>query len=127
MMTAMAYGGCGEITSGRIASSVNTSASFVRRVLAKLSKAGLIQTSKGKSGSCRLSKEPKKISLLDIYLAVDPPKVFSIHTYEAQGPCAVSCEIKKSLEKVLERSQRAVERSLKEISLAEIASDIGKA
>lgn len=126
-MTALAYGGCEDVTSGRIAMSVNTSASFVRRVLAKLSKAGLIQTSKGKGGSCRLAKEPKKISLLDIYVAVDPPKVFSIHTYEAQGPCAVSCQIKKSLEKVLVKSQQAVERSLKQFTLAEIASDIGKA
>ena len=73
--------GCDQegVTSARLAASVNTSASFVRRTLAKLSKAGLVETATGKAGACWLAKDAKNISLLDIYKAVDAPKAFAIH------------------------------------------------
>lgn len=111
-------------TSAQLAQSVNTSPSFIRRTLAKLSKAGLIETTKGKNGYCRLAKKPSRITLLDIYLAIEAPKAFSIHHYEALKPCAVSCNIKSALEKALDQTQKAMERSLAKISLADLISDI---
>jgi hypothetical protein len=41
-----------EVNSALIAGSVNTSPSFVRRTLAKLSRAGLVDTATGKHGAC---------------------------------------------------------------------------
>lgn len=119
--------GCGkDITSGKLAMSVNTSPSFVRRILSKLSKAGLVETSTGKAGACWLAKDTKSITLLDIYEAVDAPKAFSIHNYSEQKVCTVSCHIKAALEKALQKTQKAMEVSLAEISLAQIVSDINK-
>lgn len=114
------------VTSGRLAESVNTSASFVRRTLARLSKAGLVETTTGKAGACWLAKDPKNISLLDIYRAVDAPKAFSIHNYSERKSCTVSCHIKTALEKALGKTQKAMELSLAEISLAQIVSDVRK-
>ncbi|MFZ0711914.1 MAG: Rrf2 family transcriptional regulator [Terrimicrobiaceae bacterium] len=111
-------------TSSELAASVNTSPSFVRRTLAKLSKAGLVETATGKAGSCWLAKKPDRISLLDIYEAVAAPKAFSIHSYPVQKRCPVSCNIKGALEKVLSKSQNALEASLNETSLADIVSEI---
>src|SRR5271170_1195321 len=122
--------GCGcdkeGVTSGHLSGSVNTSASFVRRTLAKLSKAGLVETATGKAGSCWLAKDSKDISLLDIYQAVGAPKAISIHSYDEQKCCLVSCHIKTALEKALAKSQEAMEASLDEISLAQIVSDVKK-
>jgi Rrf2 family protein len=120
--------GCDKegVTSGHLAESVNTSASFVRRTLAKLSKAGLVETATGKAGACWLAKNAKEISLLDIYKAVDAPKAFSIHSYSEQKTCVVSCHIKTALEKALAKTQKAMESSLAEISLAQIVSDVRK-
>ncbi|HTV63697.1 MAG TPA: Rrf2 family transcriptional regulator [Verrucomicrobiae bacterium] len=120
--------GCdkGGVTSGRLAESVNTSPSFVRRVLAKLSKAGLAETATGKAGACWLAKRAKDISLLDIYKAVDAPRAFSIHCYDEQKSCPVSCHIKAALEKALEKTQKAMEKSLAETSLAKIVSEMRK-
>jgi len=124
LMAALACG-CDEgITSDRLAASVNTSPSFVRRTLAKVSKAGLVETTTGKTGTCRLAKGAKNISLLDIYKAVDAPKAFAIHHYAAQRVCMVSCHIKAALEKALEKTQKAMEKSLAGISLAQIVSDV---
>jgi len=126
IMTGLACG-CDEgITSGRLATSINTSPSFVRRVLAKLSKADLVETTTGKAGACWLARDAKAISLLDIYEAVDAPKAFSIHGYTEQKGCQVSCHIKATLEKALRKTQKAMETSLAGISLAQIVSDVKK-
>jgi Rrf2 family protein len=119
--------GCDKgVTSGHLAESVNTSPSFVRRTLAKLSKAGLVETATGKAGACWLAKDSKVISLLDIYKAVGAPKAFSIHNYAEQKVCTVSCHIKTALKKALAKTQKAMEASLAEISLAQIVSDVKK-
>lgn len=118
--------GCDQdgVTSGRLAQSVNTSPSFVRRTLAKLSKAGLVETATGKAGACWLAKNAKDISLLDIYRAVDAPRAFTIHDYSEQKACYVSCHIKAALEKALAKTQKALAVSLAEITLAQIVSDV---
>src|SRR5687767_8255250 len=91
-----------QMTSGELAMSINTSPSFVRRILAKLSKSGLVSTTTGKSGACLLAKRPEDISLLDIYKAVDAPQTFAIHDYPVQNRCMVSCNIEATMRKVLE-------------------------
>lgn len=126
LMAGLGYCPKGSVTSASLAHSVNTSASFVRRTVAKLSKAGLVETSKGKNGFCRLAKKAESISLLDIYEAVDAPRVFSIHHYETQKPCLVSCNIKLALEKVLGKTQKAMEKTLDGICLADVISDLKK-
>lgn len=114
------------VTSGHLAESVNTSPSFVRRTLSKLAKAGLVETSTGKAGSCRLAREPKSITLLDIYKAVDAPKAFAIHNYREQKACMVSCHIKEALEKALEKTQKAMEKSLSQMTVAQIVSGMNR-
>ncbi len=115
-----------EVTSANLAMSVNTSPSFVRRILAKLSKACLVCTATGKNGACRLARKPDEISLLEIYRAVNPPKAFAIHAYAAQSPCVVSCNIKAALERVLDQTQQAMEASLEKITLAAVIYDLKK-
>src|SRR5262245_16808339 len=120
LMAGLAYRGDRETTSTFLAASVNTSPSFVRRTLAKLSKANLVVTSTGKSGACRLAGKPSKITLLDIYRAVEAPKAFAIHTYAKREVCPVSCNIKAALEGALAKTQAAMEAALGKITLAEI-------
>jgi Rrf2 family protein len=126
IMAGLAYRCDQDTTSANLAMSVNTSPSFVRRVLARLSRAGLVETATGKAGACWLAKDAKDISLLDIYRAVDAPRAFSIHAYHEQKGCPVSCHIKAALEKALRKTQKAMEASLNGISLARIVSDVGK-
>jgi Rrf2 family protein len=126
ILAALAYRRGRETTSAELAASVNASPSFVRRVLAKLSKAGLVETATGQGGACWLAKDAKRISLRDVYTAVGAPKAFSIHAYPEMKQCPVSCRVKGSLEKVLGKTQKALEQSLGKTSLAEILSDIKK-
>lgn len=113
-----------EATSAHLAKSVNTSPSFVRRTLAKLSKSGLVETTTGKNGACRLARSADRITLLEVYQAVDAPAAFAIHTYAPLEPCAVSCHIKSALERALRKPQQALEESLGTITLAEVISEL---
>lgn len=113
-------------TSAKLAESVNAYPSFVRRVLAKLSKSGLLKTTSGKSGACTLAKEPRRITLLEIYQAIDAPKVFAVHEYPERIDCTISCGIKASMEKILSKTTKAIEKSLKESTLADVIQNIEK-
>ena len=116
---------CGkEVTSAQMASSVNTSPSFVRRILAKLSRANLVTATTGKAGFSALAKPADEISLLEIYRAVDAPPTFAIHAYPAQNFCQVSCNIESVMQKVLAKAQSSFEGSLAQTSLAEVIADI---
>jgi Rrf2 family protein len=124
VMAGLGYREGHDTTSADLARSVNTSPSFVRRVLAKLSKAGLVRTAKGHAGACWLARKPAEISLLDIYHAVDAPQAFAIHEYAAHKPCVVSCHIKAALDKVLDKTQKSMEGGLKKITLAEVLQEV---
>jgi Rrf2 family protein len=124
LMIALGFNCERNATSGELAMSVNTSPSFVRRILAKLSKANLVSTTTGKSGACGLAKKPEEITLLEIYKAVDAPKTFAIHDYPVQNRCRVSCNIEATMQKVLDKAQNSFEGSLGETSLAEVIADI---
>jgi len=112
------------VTSNSMAKSVNASPSFVRRTLSKLSKAGLVHTTTGKTGACTIARNPKDISLLDIHEAVESPKAFAIHQYPEEKTCQVSCHIKPALERVLVKTQKSMDESLRKMSLFEVIADI---
>ena len=124
VMAGLGYRQGQDTTSADLARSVNTSPSFVRRVLAKLSRAGLVRTAKGQAGACWLARKPADISLLDIYQAVDAPRAFAIHDYATQKQCIVSCHIKAALDKVLDKTQKSMEGGLKKITLAEVLREV---
>ncbi len=116
-----------EMTSKELSLSVNTSPSFIRRTLSKLAKAGLVKTTKGKSGASVLGRDAAQISMLDIYEAVEAPKAFAIHQYPAQKVCPVSCKIKSSIQMVLDETQFSMEQGLKKVSLAKVVSETRRA
>ena len=114
------------VTSGKIAGSVNTSPSFVRRVLARLSRAGLVKTATGKAGACWLARNPKDITLLDVYRAVEAPRAFAIHDYPECATCPVSRRIKPALKVALGKAQNAMESGLAAIRIADVIADINR-
>ncbi len=115
-----------EMTSTRLADSVNAYPTFVRRILSKLSKAQLVKTTTGKSGCCCLNKKSSDITLLDIYEAVEAPKVFAIHEYPSSKNCSVSKGIKFCMENVLKKTQKAMESSLDKTTLQDVIKDLLK-
>lgn len=127
IMAGLAYHPGHACVSSVLAESVNTSPAFVRRILARLSKAGLIETATGKKGACWMTREPAGVSLLEIYRAVDAPRAFAIHNYPEQPLCPISCNIKVAMEGILEKTQATMEERLASFSVADILAGIEEA
>jgi Rrf2 family protein len=114
----------GLVTSEALAESVNTNPAFVKRVLAKMSRASLIITHTGKSGGCELARRPEKISLLDVYLAVEAPRTFSVHNYPSNKGCVISRNIKDVMGEISDDAQRAFEAQISKTSIADVVRKI---
>jgi Rrf2 family protein len=113
-----------DVSSKILADSVNADPTFVRKSLSKLSKAGLVVTKRGKSGSAKLARTPRKITLLDVYRASGAPPTFAIHSYRVEPRCSVSCSLKPCLSDLLSQAQESFEKSLSKITVADLVSDI---
>jgi Rrf2 family protein len=116
-----------EIPSAILAESVNADPTFVRKSLSKLSKAGLIVTTRGKNGASSLTRPAEQITLLDIYRASAAPPTFAIHSYPVQKGCPISRNIKGSMSSVLKKAQNTFENTLDRITLADIVGEIRRA
>lgn len=108
------------MSSEQIATSVGTNASYVRKVAARLSRAGIIEGRRGRSGFALL-KEPADISLLDVYRAVeetDDVHVFDIHQNPSDS-CIVGRNIRPVLGGMFRHAEQVVEAELAGATLAD--------
>ncbi|CAK20587.1 Rrf2 family transcriptional regulator [Listeria welshimeri] len=112
-----------SITSDTIAASVNTNPVVIRRIMSKLKKAGLIQSSPGISGTYLL-KNATEITLYDIYQAVEvTDNLFDIHK-NPNPNCEVGANIQETLDTVFIHAQQKMEADLKRTTLSQITADI---
>lgn len=108
-----------SITSDYIASSINTNSALVRRLMSDLKKAGLIQT-QTKIGVTKLLKNPKEITLLEIFKAVENKHdLFAIHS-NTNEKCPVGAKIVGVLENVNGKIQLDFEKMLESVHLSDI-------
>jgi Rrf2 family protein len=122
IMTALGDHHGEQVKSAHLTASVRAHESQVRTVLSKLVKAGLVVTSRGRNGFSSLSRPAHKISLLEIYKAVEAPPVFSIHAYPKENTCRTSCTHKEAMAELLADTQRAFETRLGQRMLSEMIS-----
>jgi Rrf2 family protein len=127
IMAALGFRQGEETSSAMLAESVNADPTFVRKSLSKLSKAGLIVTTRGKNGASRLTRAPGQITLLDIYRASAAPPTFAIHSYPVEKRCPISCNIKGCMSSILKKAQNSFENSLDGITLADVVGEIRRA
>ena len=124
VMAALGMSGGEPLRSAVLAGSVNADPSFVRRVLSKLVKAGLVISSRGKGGACALARPAEQITVLDIYRASAAPAAVAVHDYPVQQACRVSRNIKGCMEALLEDAQRDFENNLAQRTLADVVATI---
>jgi len=127
IMAALGFFRGREIPSATLAESVNADPTFVRKSLAKLSRAGLIVTTRGKNGASTLRHAPEQITLLDIYRASAAPATFAIHNYPVEKRCPISRNIKGCMSSVQKKAQDSFENSLDRITLADVVGEIRRA
>ena len=115
------------INSDQMAGSVGTNASYIRKILALLKRAGIVDGHRGISGYT-LMIAPEQLALLQIYQAVmeEPkPHLLDIHQNPSDR-CVVGQHIRPVLTDMFSDMENAFARSLAEKTLADCIADIRK-
>jgi len=112
------------LTSDYVAGSVNTNPVVIRRLLRKLAKAGLVSSCPGSAGGSRLAREPRNITLLDVYAAVESGELFGGASQEPNPRCPVGRRIGKVLAPRIAAAETAVAASLKRTSIADLIAEV---
>jgi Rrf2 family protein len=112
------------VPSAEIASSVDTNAVVIRRLLGALLKARLVTAQKGATGGFALAKAPEKISLRDIYRAVDPSPDYGLRHFAPNHDCPVGAKISAILSGAFAHAQAAMETDLARTSIAELFAQL---
>ena len=86
---------CKPMTGEALAESVGAHSVIIRNILAQLKSANLIETRRGGSGA-RLAKSPSKISLLDIFNAVQSTKTSQTQASATNGGAKTRSKSSKS-------------------------------
>jgi Rrf2 family protein len=116
--------GVERASSTMIAQSVNTNAVVIRNLIHSLKKSGLVLSKEGKAGGISLSKPPVKISLWDIFQAVEDSAILSLNKNPEFKPCPVSRGMKRILPSIFSEVDKAVAKTLKGKSLQEVIDRI---
>jgi len=112
-----------DLSSDRIAQSVETNPAYVRRIMSDLRIAGLIDSQRGKANPT-LTKAPLDISLLDIYDSVEKDHHL-LHADKKTNPnCLIGGNIQNVLEQTYAALQQKVEAEMAAISLQSIIEGI---
>ena len=111
----------GPITSDWIAGSIHTNPALVRRLLVNLKRGGLIKTQTG-MGVTGLAKPAEKISLLEVFRAVErEQRLFDIHT-DTNLDCPVGAKIEQVLTTTYQTMQTNLEHELEAVHLSQLVT-----
>lgn len=125
ILTALAYQAPKLVTSEELAMGLQTNAGLVRRMVGKLAAAGLVDTTLGKSGGSTLKKNPKDITMAEIFLAIQDAPIFGTFDKEPFKNCKVSCNMGDVLEKLFSELEAGLVRDMNKIRLAHVLDQIG--
>lgn len=124
ILTLLAFCGPDPLTSEFIAGSVNTNPVVIRRLLGRLREAGLVGSQGGPGGGWQLLREPGKVTLRDIHLAVDGGSLFPLHSSMPNPRCPVGRNIQSALVGIFASAQKALEADLARTTLAHLVKTV---
>jgi Rrf2 family protein len=104
-----------------LAGSVNTHAVFLRRVLRQLAQAGLIRAREGRGGGYRLARPAARLTLDEVYRAVEPEGPLAPSPCQPNVLCPVGAGMRAAFAGAAAAARTGVERALSGQTVAEVA------
>lgn len=108
-----------DLSSTAIATSIQTNPAFVRQIMMKLRKAGLMSSVTGHAKPS-LAKPAEQITLLEIYKAVEGDKPLLHLDTHTNPKCGVGINIQLALLDYYQEIQKMAEEHMNQISLQDI-------
>jgi Rrf2 family protein len=113
-----------HVTSALLASSVNTNPVVIRRLLLTLQRAKLVETRKGIGLGSRLSRSPARITLAEVFRAVEEEDPFVMPRNKPNRACPVGNCIQIAIAEVFASARKALEQDLEKTTLAHILETV---
>lgn len=116
--------GIAKVTSTLLSESTGSNPVVIRNILSALKKAGIITVRRG-TGGAELCDDPSRITLYQIYSALEPNGVSSmmgIHSCQ-ERPCPVAQNIRKVLQGPYQKIEDAVQKAMESITLQSMIDD----
>lgn len=111
-----------QLTSTQLAEGLNTNPTSVRALVSLLAKEGLVESFKGKTGGVRLKKNPDKVTLKDIYLAVAENGTLLAGRTEIPHQCIVTRNMDNIFAEVSQSAEKVLLKHFSGISLSQLMS-----
>lgn len=108
-------------SSAYIAASVNTNPAFLRRVLAVLGRANLVEAREGRDGGYRLTRPAGQISLAEVYRVTSRDDTLLERPSDTNPLCPIGSGIPAAFSEVVDAVEQSVERELGRYSVADLA------
>lgn len=109
------------VSSEELAHTICTNAARVRKVMAKLKKAQLIETKEGIEGGYRFDKNPKTVTLRQVLEAVDTAVIaVSWKSGDKEKKCLVSSGIGDIMDKIYTEMEAVSHKYLEQFTIFDI-------
>ena len=123
LLAIVEFEGKEKTTSTFLAGSVNVNPVIIRNTLGQLKAAGLVTVKAGEGGAS-LAKEPKDITLMDVFDAVEKEEAL-FHFHENPNPeCPVGKNVHTVLDNKLFAIQEAMRKKMDSITLQDLIDDM---
>jgi Rrf2 family protein len=109
-----------RVTSELIAGSVGTNPVVIRRQLALLRKAKLVESKAARGGGWVLARKPQSIKLSEVRDALGEEASFRMHRNDPSPNCVVGQNVRQALEAVYQDAEKAVTRSLQSRTIKDL-------
>lgn len=117
------FAGKEKTTSTFLAGSVNVNPVVIRNTLGQLKAAGLVTVKAGEGGAF-LAKQPKDITLMDVFYAVEKEEDL-FHFHENPNPeCPVGKNVHAVLDNKLLAIQKAMQTEMRSVTLQDLIDDM---
>ncbi|WP_226352574.1 MULTISPECIES: Rrf2 family transcriptional regulator [unclassified Pseudonocardia] len=118
-LAAAAEGDGSTVSSGRLAEALGTNPSLVRRLLVPLGAAGLVESTRGRSGGARLARPAGEITLAEIHRCAVGEKPLWACSPETEHVCPVTPHAAAYFAGLTADVEQAVQASLEGRTLAD--------
>lgn len=119
IMTYILINAGADLSSAAIADSIHTNPGFVRQIMMKLRRSGLMASVAGHAKPS-LSRQADCITLLDIYKAVEGDKPLLHLDTHTNPECGIGINIQSALQGYYDEIQKTAEEKMKSITLQDI-------
>ena len=114
----------GTFTSDSLSKAMKTNPVVVRRVMAGLREHGFVTSEKGHHGGWRLSCDLEKVTLFDIYSALESPSLIAMESRNASTECLVEKAVNATTDEIFDFAEIQILNKFKTVTLAQLQETI---